>query len=121
MAASDPVYKKPAPFSKDSTIDARTLGVGNNNVAAAATDRRNNFNQLDMMRIPQSSEPTLNQNLGDIGMRTHGQEAMNASLTIGRGPDLNRPDGSNTNGPGTAEVNKGTGDQEYGGYYSKRY
>jgi|SRR5208337_813260 len=120
MAATDPVYKKPAPFAKDRTIDARTLGVGNNNVAAAATDRRNNFNQLDMMHIPQATEHTLSQDLGDVGMRTHAQESMNASLTVGRGPDLNRPNGSNTNGPGETYI-LGSGDQAYGGSYSKRY
>ena len=120
MAFTDPVYTKPKIFTKDRKIDARTLGVGNNNVAAAATDRRNNYNQVDMTQIPQASEPTLNQNLGDIGMRTHAQESMNASLTVGRGPDLNRPDGANTAGPGTARV-ENDGDEGNSGYYGRQY
>jgi hypothetical protein len=57
-------------------------------------------------------------------MRTHAAESMNASKTIGRGPDLLRPNGSDINGAGTKEVSSGAsfhGDQAYGGVYSKRY
>jgi hypothetical protein len=68
------------------------------NIAQPAVDRRAD-SEVDLLAIPQASERTLTQNLGDVGMRTHAQESLNASLTIGRGPDLNRPDGSNTNGP----------------------
>ena len=68
------------------------------NIAQPVVDRRAD-SEVDLLAIPQASERTLTQNLGDVGMRTHAQESLNASLTIGRGPDLNRPDGSNTNGP----------------------
>jgi hypothetical protein len=114
MAFTDPSYRKPR-ITRSPNVDSRTLGLGNSNVAAPATDRRNNFNEVDLTRVPNASERTLNQNLGDIGMRTHAQESMNASKTMGRGPDMMRPDGANTNGPGTAVVGEGFID-----YYSKR-
>ena len=103
-AFTDPSCRRPKTFTKSPKIDARTLGLGNNNVSAAATDRRNNFNEVDLLQVPQATERTLNQNLGDVGMRTHAQESLNASLTVGRGPDMNRPNGANTNGPGTVQV-----------------
>lgn len=124
MAFTDPVYKKPVISNTAPKVDARTLGIGNDNVAAAATDRRNQFNEVDLTQVPQASERTLNQRQGDVGMRTHAVENMQASKSIGRGPDLMRPNGSDINGAGTVEVGvsgKIYGDQAFGGVYSKRY
>ncbi len=86
MAFTDPVYKKPVISNTAPKVDARTLGIGNDNVAAAATDRRNQFNEVDLTQVPQASERTLNQSQGDVGMRTHAVENMQASKSIGRGP-----------------------------------
>ena len=118
----DPSYKKPR-ITSQPKVDARTLGIGNSNTAAQATDRRNQFNEIDLTQVPQANERPLNQG-AETGMRTHAQEAMSASTTMGRGENLHTPDGSDINGAGEKSVSSYGPfyqDQAYGGVYSKRY
>lgn len=55
------------------------------NVATAAVNRGSS----DILAIPQASEPCLNQAycMGE-SMRTLAQSKLNASITIGNGPDM---------------------------------
>jgi hypothetical protein len=46
----------------------------------------------DLLAVPQASERSLNQP-SDTGMRSHAQQALDASLTIGNGPDQYDQDG----------------------------
>ena len=64
------------------------------NVASEAVDRRADDQEADVLAVPQSSEPSLNQQHCASGsMRATAQKALDASITIGCGPDMYDDDG----------------------------